>query len=138
MNDSPTSDPADEPADDAADDPAGEGVVHLPRAAKEVVAAARPFTAAIEKVVEDRESLKEVSTLVTGMAATVGDALGDAVRGGPAAPWVGPASAEPEPRPEPEWEPEAEPDDHEDEWSKPLVDPDAPRRPSRVRRIAVE
>jgi hypothetical protein len=154
-------------------DPAAEGVDHLQRAAREVVAAARSFLDAIEHVVEDREALREVSSTVAGLAATVGDAIGDAVRGRPA-PWVdaawrsddgspsdstpgsaaapdaaarGEAARDPGAVPvievaAPADDP-AEPridlgDDDTEDWARPLVDPEAPRRPSRVRRIAVD
>lgn len=148
-------------------DPKAEGIDHLQRAAREMVAAARSFLDAIEQVVEDRETLKEVSTTVTGLAVTVGEALGDAVRGGRPAPWVDaawaaaderPAAADERPAPadEPAGDEEgsadadeagsADPDgdaavvdvDDTEDWARPLVDPDAPRRPSRVRRIAVD
>ena len=39
-------------------DPGAEGVEHLQRAAREMVAAARSFLDAIEKVVEDRDALR--------------------------------------------------------------------------------
>ncbi|UDY35942.1 hypothetical protein [Dermatobacter hominis] len=150
--------------------PGAEGLDHLQRAAKEMVAAARSFLDAIEQVVEDREALKEVSTTVTGLAATVGEALGDAVRGGRPAPWVDPAwtpdgegtsgpsgTAGPGAPPAPTTRgPEAsagddvvapavapspaedDVDDNTEDWARPLVDPGSPRRPSRVRRIAVD
>lgn len=135
-------------------DPGAEGVEHLQRAAREMVAAARSFLDAIEKVVEDRDALREVSASVAGMASTVGDALGDAMRGR-SAPWVDSA-----------WDRDAPTDDrssathddrtdaasdrggpcgvvpdgvdHTEDWARALVDPQAPRRPSRVRRISVE
>ena len=61
-----------------------------------MVAAACSFLDAIEKVVEDRDALREVSASLTGMAASVGDALGDAVRGR-SAPWVDSVGAGPSP-----------------------------------------
>ncbi len=135
-------------------DPGAEGVEHLQRAAREMVAAARSFLDAIEKVVEDRDALREVSASLTGMAATVGDALGDAVRGR-SAPWVDSASGR---DPSPDRRSTATHDDGTDaaseqgdpdgvvadrvddteDWARALVDPQAPRRPSRVRRISVE
>lgn len=152
----------------AEQDPGAEGIEHLQRAAREMLAAARSFLDAIEKVVEDRDALREVSASVTGMAATVGDALGDAVRGR-SAPWVDsafahddragarssdrsdpPASAGdagpdgrserpvPDPGPASSVGADDEGADDTEEWARPLVDPQAPRRPSRVRRISVE
>jgi len=144
-------------------DAGAEGVEHLQRAAREMVAAARSFLDAIEGVVEDRDALKEVSTTVAGLAATVGDVIGDAVRGGRPAPWVDsawqpddPAAEDPisaespvtTPRPATTDDPAsaAAVADHTDdgavdeteEWAQPLVDPEQPRRPSRVRRISVD
>ena len=123
-----------------------------------------------------------MSSTVAGLAATVGDAIGDAVRGRPA-PWVdaawraaagspsdsaaGPPSdstpgsaAAPDAEAQDAAAPDAgavpvievavpadddpaEPridlgDDDTEDWARPLVDPEAPRRPSRVRRIAVD
>ena len=144
-------------------DAGAEGVEHLQRAAREMVAAARSFLDAIEGVVEDRDALKEVSTTVAGLAATVGDVIGDAVRGGRPAPWFDsawkpddPAAEDPisaespvtTPRPATIDDPAsaAAVADHTDdgavdeteEWAQPLVDPEQPRRPSRVRRISVD
>lgn len=159
-------------------DAGAEGVEHLQRAAREMVAAARSFLDAIEGVVEDRDALKEVSTTVAGLAATVGDVIGDAVRGGRPAPWVdsawrvedpAPAATDPDSDPaaaRPVTDPVTEPvagswseavaeseseavaeseaetvddsGDETEEWAQPLVDPEQPRRPSRVRRISVD
>jgi hypothetical protein len=157
-------------ADPTPTSPGAEGLDHLQRAAREMLAAARSFLDAIEQVVEDREALKEVSTTVTGLAATVGDALGEAVRGGRPA-WVDAAWTPDGGRPgepivdEPvedrpgddgpggdgsvrrtttgDGDDTGDRDDTDDgddteDWARPLVDPDAPRRPSRVRRIAVD
>lgn len=156
-------------------DPGAAGVEHLQRAAREMVAAARSFLDAIEKVVDDRDALREVSATVTGLAATVGETFNEAVRGRPA-PWAeaawtesdheaaaddtvgaagvraddgadGDASSE---RPSTSEGPGAPDDvdggsdgdldgvDETEDWARPLVDPNAPRRASRVRRIAVE
>ncbi len=162
-------------------DAGAEGVEHLQRAAREMVAAARSFLDAIEGVVEDRDALKEVSSTVVGLAATVGDAIGDAVRGGKPAPWVDSAwrtdvgdaaGAEGTEHPSPAAsgdvaasgddaasaggaeptdpveqtadlvdrsdDPVDDSDDETEEWAQPLVDPEQPRRPSRVRRISVD
>ena len=168
-------------------DAGAEGVEHLQRAAREMVAAARSFLDAIEGVVEDRDALKEVSSTVVGLAATVGDAIGDAVRGGRPAPWVDSAwrtdvhdaagaegTAHPSPaapgddaasgddadqtdlvdqtdlidqtdrvdrtvdRADRSDDLVDESDDETEEWAQPLVDPEQPRRPSRVRRISVD
>lgn len=167
-------------------DAGAEGVEHLQRAAREMVAAARSFLDAVEGVVEDRDALKEVSTTVAGFAATVGDVIGDAVRGGRPAPWVDSASRSD--KPADSYEPtgtdapvrasegasspsgaqdasvasdsavpgqadsashatggsgdstgdSGDSDDETEDWARSLVDPDRPKRPSRVRRISVE
>ncbi len=151
-------------------DPGAAGVEHLQRAAREMVAAARSFLDAIEKVVDDRDALKEVSATVTGLAATVGETFNEAVRGRPAT-WADAAWSEPDDGDGPDESdgPSADPDgvspddpvdrpvdstgtagaetgsdqtddsdDDTEDWARPLVDPTAPRRASRVRRIAVE
>ena len=71
---------------------AAEGLDHLQRAAREMVAAARSFLDVVEELVEDRTALAEAAATVTGLAG----AVTDAVRGGLGA--RGPAD-----RPEP-WE----------------------------------
>ena len=74
------------------DERAAEGLDHLQRAAREMVAAARSFLDVVEELVEDRTALAEAAATVTGLAG----AVTDAVRGGLGA--RGPAD-----RPEP-WE----------------------------------
>lgn len=151
--------PCPDERDDSAgrDDRAADGVQHLQRAAREVIAAARSFLDAAERVVEDDAALRDAS-------ATVGDlvtSLLEPLRPGTRAPWFdegprrsgagaadrdGPARATPDVEPSaanghgdgPEDVDEAAEADDTEEWARPLVDADAPRRPSRVRRIAVD
>ena len=143
-----------------------DGVEHLQRAAREVIAAARSFLDAVEAVVDDDERLSDVSNAVGDVAATVLESLRGASR---SEPWVDaawrtdrPSAAGPTGPAEPggptasdsevidltvgggapsddvaDGTPEAPSDDTE-EWARPLIDADAPRRPSRVRRIAVD
>jgi hypothetical protein len=155
------------------DERAAEGLDHLQRAAREMVAAARSFLDVVEELVEDRSALAEAAATVTGLAG----AVTDAVRGGLGG--RGPAD-----RPEP-WETAAWGDppfehdvadvadvaDEDDEDDRTAAGADAgtaadaadgapdpagsgggvvgndagvadlreqPRRPSRVRRIAVD
>lgn len=60
------------------DERAAEGLDHLQRAAREMVAAARSFLDVVEELVEDRTALAEAAATVTGLAG----AVTDAVRGG--------------------------------------------------------
>jgi hypothetical protein len=60
------------------DERAAEGLDHLQRAAREMVAAARSFLDVVEELVEDRSALAEAAATVTGLAG----AVTDAVRGG--------------------------------------------------------
>lgn len=121
------------------DDMIDDGVEHLQRAAREMIAAARSFLDAIERVVEDREAVRDVSATVSDVAATVLES----VRGGSRpAPWAESAWESRETAPD---APDArtgtgvqEKGDETEDWARPLIDADAPRRPSRVRRIAVE
>lgn len=151
---------------------AADGVEHLQRAAREMIAAARSFLDAVEHVVEDNEALRDLSATVGDVAATVVES----VRSTRPAPWSDAAWARPD---TPESEPSrrstgtdpgrdavvhadvvasadamaarheatvdatdvgnAEDDGERTEaWARRLVDADAPRRPSRVRRIAVD
>ncbi len=68
------------------EDRAAEGVDHLQRAAREVVAAARSFLDVVEELVEDRAALEEVSAAVSGVAGVLGQAVRRGLDGRPA-PW---------------------------------------------------
>lgn len=133
---------------------ASEGVEHLQRAAREMIAAARSFLDAAEHAVEDRRAVEELSSTVSGLVAGLGESLGRRDAPWAAAAWergAGTATTQSDRgRDEPVVdltgragepgradEPAASIDDTED-WARPLVDPSAPRRPSRVRRISVE
>jgi hypothetical protein len=68
------------------DERAAEGLDHLQRAAREMVAAARSFLDVVEDLVEDRDALNEVATSLSGAAAAVGQAVRQGLGGRPA-PW---------------------------------------------------
>ncbi len=138
--------------DDGAQGPqhaAADGVEHLQRAAREMIAAARSFLDAVEQVVEDNEALRDASSSVSDLVATVVESVRP---GGRTVPW---ADEDQPPSSRSDWTaaaqgsatssadvvagPERERVDAEtEEWARPLVDDAAPRRPSRVRRIAVD
>lgn len=144
---------------------AADGVEHLQRAAREMIAAARSFLDAAERVVEDNEALRDLSDTFGEVAMTVVESVRGAAR---PAPWVDPAMggsgpsstgddvdgpdgratvraqsdrAAPGPPASDRVETvqvETDRDDDTEDWARPLVDAETPRRPSRVRRIAVD
>lgn len=63
------------------EDRAADGLDHLQRAGRELIAAARAFLDVAEDVVADRERVAEVVAFVGTVAEAAGDAAGDAVRG---------------------------------------------------------
>ena len=122
---------------------AAEGVDHLQRAAREMVAAARSFLDVVEELVEDRAALADVAAAVSGAAAAVGDVVRTGLGGRPA-PWEAAAWGDPPFEDHPG-------DGDGGSVGAPLVDlrdqvpepepatgPDRTDRPSRVRRIAVD
>jgi len=75
-----SAEPVDPPAEPTTDagagpDPAGEGIVHLQAAAREVVAAARSFLDAVEETIADRDRLAAVVTSVTELLEGAGRAM---------------------------------------------------------------
>jgi hypothetical protein len=146
------------------DERAAEGVDHLQRAAREMVAAARSFLDVVEELVEDRTALAEVAAAVGGVASTLGEAVRTGLGGRPA-PWEaaawgdppfeddtaasGPPDAEAATDPAgPDADAVADPAAEADDGPEPVVElRSEPRttgsapvgeRPSRVRRISVD
>ena len=133
------------------DERASEGVDHLQRAAREMVAAARSFLDVVEELVEDKRALNEVASTLSGAASAVSDVVRHGLGGRPA-PWEAAAWDDPP------WEHDTDGvhDDEDDEadggdtepWAASLVTEqdtiditvaDEPSRPAgRVRRIAVD
>lgn len=139
------------------DERAAEGIDHLQRAAREMVAAARSFIDVVEELVEDKDALKDVAAGLSGAATAVGEAIRKGVGARPA-PWETAAWDDPP------WEHDTDGvhDDTEDDdgdteaWAASLVDepamadtrPESPidltnhgdpaPRTGRVRRIAVD
>ena len=68
------------------DERAAEGIDHLQRAAREVVAAARSFLDVVEELVEDRAALNDLTTTLSGAAVAVGEVVRHGLGGRPA-PW---------------------------------------------------
>lgn len=119
-------------------DAAADGVEHLQRAAREMIAAARSFLDAVEQVVEDNEALRDASASVTDLVATVVDSVRSGAR---SAPWetTDPGrSVRPDETDFEETDSDETDSDETEAWAQPLVDEVTPRRPSRVRRIAVD
>jgi len=128
-----------------------------------MIAAARSFLDAAEQVVDDRRAVEEISSTVSGIVAGLGESLGRRDAPWAAAAWEREASAG-ETDTDAVLDDDAGPvvdltdrvarrkpgttpphsagsttfEDDTEDWARPLVDPVAPRRPSRVRRISVE
>lgn len=144
------------------DERAAEGVDHLQRAAREMVAAARSFLDVVEELVEDRAALNEVASTLSGAASAVGEVMRNGLGGRPA-PWEAAAWDDPA-RDDPPWEHDTDgvhdDDDDTEPWAASLateqdatVDADTDRaestidltihedprpRTGRVRRITVD
>ena len=123
---------------------AAEGIDHLQRAAREMVAAARSFLDVVEELVEDRAALADVAAAVSGAAAAVGDVVRTGL-GSRAAPWEAAAWGDPPFEDDHTGADAASADepvaDLRDRATEAVPEPGpstGPDRPSRVRRIAVD